>query len=308
MVPKGRMDLHRVRFARGLLPLSVTLGTLLGACGGGSGTDVSVTTSTASATPSSSESPAGPGITELFEGSREVSFPIAGGDGVIEGRLWGDGQTGVVLAHGMSRGTGQSDWFPFAPMLAGEGYGVLTFNFRGFCPGKEAGCSGGDVDVAENWRDIASAVDFLEEEGSQTVFVVGASMGGIASLTATSMPGVDVAGVISLSSPQWPSRYYGEDPSTDITPAVLGRIEEPKLFVAGEDDVMDGVRFAVEARSMYQAAGQPKELALLPTDLHSSFMLTGEFVFIGGEMFLTRESDVADEATERILDFIAANR
>lgn len=295
----------------GVLPLVVAVGTVLVGCAGQTRPDTEGTTAgTVDPTPPSpSESPDGQTISEMLQGSREVSFPMPGQTANIEGRLWGDGEVGVVLAHGASGSTAQADWFPFAPLLADEGYRVLTFNFRGFCPRtlEEAGCSGAVVDIPENWRDVAAAVEFLRQEGSQTIFVVGASMGGIASLTATSKSGVDVAGIVSLASPQWPSRYYAEDPSTDITPAVLRRIEEPKLFVAGEDDVMVGVRFAAEARSMYRAAEQPKSLELLPTDLHSSFMITGEFIVIGDEVILRRESEVADEATQLILDFIATN-
>jgi predicted alpha/beta-hydrolase family hydrolase len=272
------------------------------------------TRSTASAVTPTSEpspqadagSPLGPTLEEVLAVSQEIAFRANDGE-ELEGRLFGEGDIGVVLAHGADV-VGQATWFPFAPVLARRGYGVLTFNFRGFCGGGAAGCSGFDLSIANNWRDVAAAVDFLRAEGSETVFVIGASMGGIASLTATSMPEVDVAGVVSMASPQWPSRYYGTPPEADITAAVLRRIEEPKLFVAGEDDVMGGVAFAREAESMYGSAKEPKQLALLPSHLHSSALITGEVAFPGDRLVYLEESSVADRTIQLILDFIAANR
>lgn len=56
-------------------------------------------------------------------------------DGVrIEGRLFGKGDVGVVLAHGNVEG-GQASWFSFPRILSDDGYRVLTVNLRGFCPG-----------------------------------------------------------------------------------------------------------------------------------------------------------------------------
>ena len=73
-----------------------------------------------------------------LSGSRAVTFESR--DGVtLEGRLFGDGSTGVVLSH--MRPADQRSWFAFANRLADEGYLVLTYDFRGYCPGGEGGCS-----------------------------------------------------------------------------------------------------------------------------------------------------------------------
>ena len=96
-------------------------------------------------------------------GSEEITFPAS--DGVmLSGRLFGpdDGSAGVVLAHMFP--SDQSAWFAFAERLGQEGYRVLTFNFRGYCP-------------------------------------VGASMGGTASLVAASKEGQDIDALVTLSAP-----------------------------------------------------------------------------------------------------------
>ena len=79
---------------------------------------------------------------QALEESTPVTFDST--DGVqLAGRLFGPEhpRTGVVLAHMLP--ADQSSWFEFADVLAGNGYGVLTFDFRGYCPGGDAGCSDG---------------------------------------------------------------------------------------------------------------------------------------------------------------------
>ena len=65
----------------------------------------------------------------------------------------------------------------------------------------------------------------------------------------------------------------------------MRRIEEPKLFVAGKEDVqwpgeaplrpgVENVRFAGDARRMFRAAEEPKQLALVDSAFHSSELVT----------------------------------
>jgi pimeloyl-ACP methyl ester carboxylesterase len=227
-------------------------------------------------------------------------------DGVeLVGRLWGDGDVGVILAHGFSQGQAQDNWLPFPAVLAERGYLVLTFNFRGFCDSE--GCSEGDMELENNWRDAMAAVALLEERGAKKIFLIGASMGGLAVLRAARMPGVDVAGVVSLATPQFPSKYYlGEPQANDVTPARLKQIDEPKLFIAGKDDAqlpgsaplrpgIESVRFAEDARRMFAAAEQPKQLALADSSFHSSYLVT------------TAPDHVVKETSALIFRFLEAN-
>ena len=70
--------------------------------------------------------------------SRAVTFPSS--DGVqLSGRLFGpdSARTGIVLAHMLP--ADESSWYEFAIFLSQRGYKALTFDFRGYCPGGDAG-------------------------------------------------------------------------------------------------------------------------------------------------------------------------
>jgi pimeloyl-ACP methyl ester carboxylesterase len=257
------------------------------------------------ATPSATgTTPTSPTVAPEGSRSEEVRFRAADGDELV-GRVWSDGDVAVILAHGFSPGSGQDGWLPFPDILAERGYGVLTFNFGGFCASD--GCSEGGIQLGENWRDLTAAIDFIEGRGTKTVFLIGASMGGLAVLRAASMPEVEVAGVVSLATPQFPSKYYyGEPAANDVTPGLLRQIMEPKLFVAGKDDVqtpgeaplrpgIEVVRFADDAQRMFDAAADPKQLALVDSGSHSSDLIT------------TAEDEIVTETRALIFRFLEAN-
>ena len=225
---------------------------------------------------------------DLLASSKAVQ--LVAPDGItLEGRLFGDGAVGVVLVHYADPDLGQTMWFSFAQVLREHGYRVLTFNFRGYCPGGAGGCSGGTFQKTESWRDVVLARDFLRAQGVQRVFVMGAGLGGHSSLWAASQSGVDFAGVISVSTPQ---ASIGGPSSYDLTPRVLQLIQEPKLFVAGAAQRAEA---SADAQSMYAAALEPKQLALLPSGS------------AGPELFTTGAAQDVQAATQLILDFLARN-
>jgi pimeloyl-ACP methyl ester carboxylesterase len=264
----------------------VVVATLLASCSNGEGSSPPTTQTSETETAATTTAATTEGERADYQALR-----FRAEDGVeLVGRLWGEGDVGVILAHGFSQGEAQDNWLPFPAVLAERGYLALTFNFRGFCDtslGSE-GCSEGDLDLKNNWRDAVAAVALLEERGAKKIFLIGASMGGLAVLRAAWTPGVDVAGVVSLATPQFPFKYYTVDTQSqadDVTPARLKQIDEPKLFIAGTDDVqlpgsaplrpgIESVRFAADARRMFAAAEQPKQLALVDSSFHSSFLLT----------------------------------
>jgi hypothetical protein len=56
----------------------------------------------------------------------------------------------------------------------------------------------------------------------------------------------------------------------------------PKLFIAGADDVqlppearVESVRFADDARAMFEASPEPRQLEIVDSNLHSSSLVTG---------------------------------
>jgi pimeloyl-ACP methyl ester carboxylesterase len=191
-----------------------------------------------------------------------------------------------VLAHGFSTFTGQDDWDRFAPYLRDQGYGVLTFDFRGFCDRDGCSAQGGRIEFGENWRDVVAAVEYLRSRGSKKILLIGASMGGLAVFRAADDADLDLAGIVSLSTPQFPSLYYsGEPPENDVTRERLQRIEAPKLFLCGTDDVqlpgdvsmkpgIEKVVFCDDAQQMFDASAEPRQIVLVDSDRHSSELVT----------------------------------
>ena len=195
--------------------------------------------------------------------SAAVSFESI--DGVrLAGRIFGPqgAIAGVVLAH--MKPADQSSWFDLADQLGGLGYRTLTFDFRGYCPGGDAGCSEGDTDIAAIWQDVAGAVGFLRSEGVRRIGLVGASMGGTASLVYASQSGSDIDAVVTLSAP---------DAIEGLTagPDVLQTVDAAKLFLAGNVDA----NAAATAQAFYDETLQPKRVEILTTADHGTDILEG---------------------------------
>ena len=186
-------------------------------------------------------------------------------DGVaLAGRLFGpsDAKAGVILAHMMP--SDQRSWYAFADRLGTMGYRVLTFDFRGYCPGGDGGCSQGSKDVAQIWQDVAGAVGFLESLGIHRVGLIGASMGGTASLVVASQEGQAVRTVVTLSAP---ATIDGLAAGPNVLQAIIGA----KLFIAGNADGTS----AQDAQAFYDESQPPKRVEILPTGDHGTDILEG---------------------------------
>lgn len=256
--------------ARLVATLVVTLGVVTSCSGGGGGGAGTPTGAGQSSGKTSISMPAPTSTTLPPELRGSVAVHFRSTDGVdLEGRIFGTGAVAVVLAHIADPQSAQAEWFQFAPVLVRHGYRVLTFDFRGFCPGGIAGCSGSG-DPSKIWLDVVAGADFLRSRGAKTVVVVGAGLGGHAALFAASRPDVDLAGVVELGAPQ---RALNGPHSYDLTPAVLRRIDEPKLYMAGKGAVEEGYDPTHDARSMYASSRKPKQLALLPSGLPGNALL-----------------------------------
>ena len=226
---------------------------------------------------------------------RKVAFQAEDGT-KLRGRLWGEGVVGVVLAHGFSEFTGQDDWLPFPGVLAAQGYHVLTFNFRGFCSAD--GCSGRRMELGSNWVDVIAATKLLASRGAKRIFLIGGSMGGIAVFRAAETAVEDAVGIVSISTPQFPSQYYpDEPPENDITENRLQAVLAPKLFIAGDGDsqltAAGVIGFAEEAQSMADATAGEAEVLIVDSAAHSSELVT------------TAEPPVVVETRKAILRFLA---
>ncbi|HEY7476600.1 MAG TPA: alpha/beta fold hydrolase [Actinomycetota bacterium] len=199
---------------------------------------------------------------DAIESSTAVTFEAGGVE--LSGRLFGpeDAPVGVVLAHMLP--ADQSAWYVTAGRLADQGYRVLTFDFRGFCPGGDAGCSEGELDVDAAPVDLAAALDYLRSQGVSRAGLVGASMGGTAALVVAAGEGDDVGAVVTLSAPE------GIEGLT-AGPEVLQRVNGAKLFVAGTGDATA----AAAAETFFDESLQPKRVEIVTSDDHGTDLLTG---------------------------------
>lgn len=176
---------------------------------------------------------------------------FASTDGVtLRGRLWARGRTAVVFSHML--GTDQSIWFDLAGRLAAQGYTVLTFDFRG------VGTSSGRFVIRRVSRDTLGAVRFIRERNPAKVVLIGASMGGTSSLVAAGKTPVD--GIVVIASGM---AFQG----LDARP-YLAHLGMPKLFVVGSRDAP----FNESAKTMYARTSHPKQLLILPTAVHGTYM------------------------------------
>ena len=181
--------------------------------------------------------------------ARIVSFNSD--DGVALSGLWyGEGDEVVILSHQYD--LDQSAWAKVADTLAGQGYGVLTYNFRGYPP------SGGKHDIGEIGHDLAGAIAFAQAQGATQLILAGASRGGIVTVPAavTAKP----VGYITLSAPLGFAGLAADDASLLTSPAA-------KLFINSEGD-----QYLPDTQHMFDVASEPKTLEVYPGSAHAMSM------------------------------------
>jgi len=192
------------------------------------------------------------GVTGATLVSAHTGVAFVTADGVtLRGWLWQRAPTAVVFSH--MYGTDQSTWAQFAEELSSQGYTALTYDFRGI------GRSGGRFVIAQVDRDVLAAVQFVRRLGECRVVLVGASLGGTASLVAAGQTAVDGV-VVMASGTQW----QGLDARS-----YLPTLTTPKLFIVGSGDAP----FNHSARVMYAQTPHPKQLVVVPTHEHGTYML-----------------------------------
>ncbi len=182
-------------------------------------------------------------------GERDVRFETS--DGVaLYGRLFGEGDVGVVLAH-MFPADGASSWFDTARLLADEGYLALAFSARGY-EGSE-----GEQDPSTNHLDVRAAYDFLVDRGVTAVALVGASMGATAAIIVAS--DVEAAALVAVS----PAVSFG---GMDAEDAASG-VDEPTLLMAAEEDA------AADSVRRLERDIEGAEAILYPGSAHGTMLL-----------------------------------
>lgn len=191
-------------------------------------------------------------MTALLATPREISFPTQDG-GVVFADLYGAGDHGIVLAHGMR--FDKASWKEQATRLATAGYRVLSIDFRGY--GKSHGGPKSQAPQDEMYLDILAAAKYLRNNGAKTVSVIGASMGGGASANAVvHAPPQTIDRLILLAHApiQNPERITGR-----------------KLFAVAKGDPI-----AAKVLEQYAKAPEPKELLTLEGNAHAQFLFTSD--------------------------------
>ena len=203
---------------------------------------------------------------------KTVSFPTEDG-GTIYADLYGDGDRGVVLAHGGQ--FNKESWAKQAQALVAAKFRVLALDFRGY--GKSHGPGDADPVDAPLHFDVLAAVHYLRKAGAKSVSVVGASMGGGAAGDASilSQPG-EIDRIVFLG-------YAPNEPAN--------KLKSASLFIVAHDDTSgDGPRLPW-IKGQYEKAPQPKELIVLDGSAHAQFLF---------------QTDQADRVMREILRFLSA--
>ncbi|HET9492906.1 MAG TPA: alpha/beta fold hydrolase [Chloroflexia bacterium] len=211
---------------------------------------------------------AAPAPTAAPAGARAITFTTE--DGVIlSGTLRGSGRTAVIFSH-MSDGP-RSQWRDLPERLADRGYMTLAYDFRG------RGESGGEFSPPAAPDDLRAAVAFVREQGAQSIALVGASMGGMASarIAAAERPSclVFVAGTTSWNG-------------LEVSDAEMAANDTPKLFISSDEDA-----YINETLHLYDAAAEPKEKHIYPGGAHGTNLFDSH----------------AEDFSNRIISFIEAN-
>jgi esterase/lipase len=189
--------------------------------------------------------------TSISAEPKVVSFPTSDG-GLIYADEYGDGDRGVVLAHGGR--FNKESWKKQAQAMAQADFRVLAIDFRGY--GKSRGPAPSRDRYEGCHFDVLAAVRHLHETGAKTVSVVGASFGGWAAAGAAieAKPGeIDRLVLLSASSIDHPEKLKGR-----------------KLFISTRDDIIgDNQPRLLLIRALYDRAPQPKELLILDGSAHA---------------------------------------
>lgn len=86
---------------------------------------------------------------------------------------------GIIFCHGLAVGKEREDaFFAAAETLHKKGFSLLLFDFR--ANGKSSGDSVKDFLISGQQTDIDTAVAYMKDHGSKTIYLAGASFGGAA--------------------------------------------------------------------------------------------------------------------------------
>ena len=224
-------------------------------------------------------------------GGEEVTFPAC--DGVpIHGWYFPVSRPRGVVAYSSGRGRGLNSFdFRYIPLFNRHDYSLLLFDARGL------GASGGVSSMgALEWRDYLGAADYLASRGMHRVGFCGGSQGGASAILAAAQCPAVVAVVAESAYASWETTLFFALCSYAHLPPVLARpgawllarwlglrlgfrprdaepardiaALAPRAFflIHGPHDPYIPTS---EVQRLFDAAGQPKELWILPEAGHT---------------------------------------
>ncbi|MGH7687964.1 MAG: alpha/beta hydrolase [Candidatus Dormibacteria bacterium] len=151
----------------------------------------------------------------------------------------------MVLAHEYM--ANMCGWVAYAQHLRDRGYRALAFDSRSH--------------VSD---EVSAAAAVLRHDGATRIVLMGASMGGTASLVAAASASADVSAVAALSAP---ASFMGLDGTGAVRQLTI-----PVLFMAAQDNG----EFPGDARTMYAACPSAhKQLQIISGGDHGTAMLRG---------------------------------
>jgi pimeloyl-ACP methyl ester carboxylesterase len=186
----------------------------------------------------------------LIAAQERVSFPTEDG-GLVYADVYGNGERGVVLAHG--GGLTKESWEKQGRALAQAGFRSVALDFRGEGESRE-GTQKLPPDEGRHF-DVLAAVRYLRKTGAKSVAVVGASMGGDYAAEAAEAEPDAIDRLVLLAAGAY-------------TPLI--RMRGRKLFIMSRDDVIgDNKPRLPKIREQYERAADPKEFVILDGSAHA---------------------------------------
>lgn len=213
--------------------------------------------------------------------------------GCLHRGLSGGGGLGptVLLCHGMMSSKDGRKQVPFARALNERGFSVLRFDFS-FCGESEGRFE--EITFSQEVDDLASAVNWVKEQGGGPLGLLGSSMGGaVAVLYAKEDPAIRA--LVTLAAVARPGRLahemealkrkleewkeeghrfgaegdvgeaFFEDAKAQDIPSAAAACQAPILILHGEADEVVPVE---EARLLYEHANNPRDLLIFPDADH----------------------------------------
>lgn len=215
------------------------------------------------------------------------------------------GRTVIVVCHGFTGSKeGRGRALAMAERAAELGYSTFLFDFAG-CGESEGDFS--DVSLTGHIDDLKHALDYCLASGYERAVTVGRSFGGTTVLCHAAVDG-RVAGVCTWAAPADPAGLFaglrGETTGNGLVPlhgdagtvyvkeaffsdlaaydvpARAAKISPRPIFVVHGS--ADAVVPPEDARTIYQSAGEPKELFIVPGADHQ---FTEHYEKVWGAMF-----------------------